>query len=175
VRPSKLPRKRVPSSRRRNPGWPRRAVTFGRLRLLARRRSFARRSRGRRFRSLQRLRRRTRRRVRGCWRERNCGIRSTGRRRRIRGNRHRRLKRLVECGFRRSAARRREREQERQPEKQSPAPPARLGEKISRLSRAHEGARRTAHATKRRGHASALSRLHQHGDDEDEAIDDQKN
>src|SRR5215467_2505305 len=131
------PEKRVPSSRRRNPGvlleerftacsWflgRRRGWLWSRRRgaRIRRRRLRATRCRGRGVRRRGIRRRQTR----------NC-VRATGRSvRRSRRAYGRRLERLVEDRLGRAAARRRDREQEREAEEQPAAPPACLCEQVT--------------------------------------------
>src|SRR5512146_546049 len=152
------PRKRVPSSRRRNPGRVSRSVTLvlwllvrrwlrGRRRLLSTglwRSGVWRRSRRRATRCRRRRVRWIRRRERNWIGAAGCTNR--------RGCRRRRLEGLIEHRLWCAAPSRRNREQEREAEEQPSAPPACLGEEVAGLSRAEERARRTAHATERRRH-----------------------
>src|ERR1041385_3151383 len=125
------PEKRVPSSRRRNPGVLLEALLttwlwfLGRGFRSGRRRGRRARIRRRRLGGLRVGRRRVRRSGIGRRQARDCRVRPTGCVR-GRGGYGRGLERLIEDRFRRAAARRRDRQQERQPEEQPTTPPARL-------------------------------------------------
>src|SRR6476646_220237 len=168
------PRKRVPSSRRRNPGRTSSRVTI-RLWLFRRRRRRCRAFLGPGGRRLARRLGRRRRRVRvGLRQSRNRGIRSASRWRGSGGARRWRREGLIEYRLWRTATRRGERKKERQAEEQSSAPPARLRQKIARLTGAEERARRATHAAERRCHSSALSCLHENGGDEQDTVENQE-
>src|SRR5690349_10696652 len=150
--PWTTPRKRVPSSRRRNPGTSTRSVTMlwlGR----GRRRGGGRVAAGR---SVARRR--------GGGGERNGAVR-VRRRRRRRGDGGRR-ECLVEHRRRRALLGGHQRQHVREEEKDPAAPPARLGEQVARLPRAEERIRRAAHPAEAGRQAIALAALHQDGRDE---------
>src|SRR5688500_2923411 len=145
------PRKRVPSSRRRNPG-----VKLGRdTRLWRLRRSRSLRvTAARSGRDGQHVRIRLCRR--GRWRR---GLRREG---------------LVQNRPRRGAARTGERQHEGDRQKNSTAPPADLRQEVSCLTSAEDGVSGARDAAEARGESTTLARLQQNGGDQNHAVDDQQ-
>src|SRR4051812_38586697 len=145
--PRRRPEKRVPSSRRRNPGENNSAVTSGR-------------GSGAVWRGGRRALRR------GCQRE----YRRAGDRCRSGG----RARRLVEDRLRRVAARRRQLEHERKPEEYSTAPPACLGEEAASLAHADERVGGGARAAEAGSESAPLSALQHDGRNEHEGVENQE-
>src|SRR4051812_20622554 len=153
--PAIRPRKRVPSSRRRNPG----SVTRDVANLLLRGRSW----RVRRRRSTRRCGRRG-------------GLQRYGR---SRSRRRRRIlllrsQALLEHRARNCGVARHQLKDEAESEKDAAAPPADSGEEISSLANTDQRIWRRARATEAGGQSGALPALQQDGEHHDDAVDDQQ-
>src|SRR6266550_5548419 len=153
--PAIRPRKRVPSSRRRNPGSAKRVSAAN---LILRGGSW-------RF-GIRRCGRSRRRR----WLEWNRGSRRRCRRNVLRLRSKSLLQNRAWC--RRMG--RHQLENEGETEEDSAPPPADLGEKISSLTNPDQSVRRRAGAAEARGESRALSALKQNGKHQDDAIYDQQ-
>src|SRR5687767_2911592 len=94
--------------------------------------------------------------------------------RRRRGWRHRRRRQgAIEDGLGNSRPKRQEREDERQPEEDSTAPPARTRQEVAGLSGTQDRVRGAAGTAEARGKSTALSGLHEDGRDERDAYENQ--
>src|SRR5688572_12483158 len=145
------PRKRVPSSRRRNPGVELGSATLRSLGRWCRSRCLrvAARSYGLDGKNIgARLCR--------CWRDRSRGRREG----------------LVQNRTRRRTLRRGQRQEERQSQEDCAAPPAGLREQVPCLPRAEDCVRRAGDSAKTGGQAATLSGLQENGGNENHAVDD---
>jgi len=154
--PANRPRKRDPSSRRRNPGS---VIRVSAVNLPLRSRSW----RFLRWRAGWR----------GCRRGRlqRDGWRGSRRRRDVRGLR---TQTLFKHRLRRPRMGRHYLKYERQAEEDSAAPPANGGKEVSCLPNSDQRVWRRARPAEARGESTALSALKQNGEDQNDAVDDEQ-